>query len=495
MPKIIINDNLCRIEDAEADLDFFRYLDEQLSFKVQGAEHTPSYRGYINRDGDIVKWDGQTHLLDSTTLEFPYGLLSRVQDIYTSKEKLVELIDNRRPKTERVPIDILSKLKETGKDPFYYQLDALNASINADRGILKLSTGAGKSLIIALIVASKGKSANVYVIGKSLLYQLYDLFVSLFDCKIGIIGDGKCEIADINIISVWSAGTALGLKLKKTEDDEDEANIESSKYILIREVIKNAKLNIYDECHICSCSTIQDIAKFANPEYIYGLSGTPRRDDGSNLLIESIFGKYLIDISATKLINEGYLVRPTIKFITVPKMRGLGKSFQSIYRRYIVENEIRNGYIINGAEALVNQGYSTLVIFNSIEHGNILYKEISKKVPTILLSGKDSAQTRDDAKAKLESGEIKIILASKIFDIGVDIPKISGLILTGGGKSTIRALQRIGRCIRRYPNKTRAAVIEFHDQAKYLEQHSEERLNIYKTEEGFKIICPKKYQS
>ena len=64
---------------------------------------------------------------------------------------------------------------------------------------------------------------------------------------------------------------------------------------------------------------------------------------------------------------------------------------------------------------------------------------------------------------------------------------ISGLVLAGGGKSSIKAVQRIGRAIRPYKNKEMAAVIEFNDNAKYLRNHSKIRRKIYDLEDGFVV--------
>ncbi len=70
----------------------------------------------------------------------------------------------------------------------------------------------------------------------------------------------------------------------------------------------------------------------------------------------------------------------------------------------------------------------------------------------------------------------------------------SALILAGGGKSRLRALQRIGRVIRSFPGKTMSAVVDFYDQAKFLKNHSEVRYATYCSEPGFKVYRSKKWQ-
>ena len=91
----------------------------------------------------------------------------------------------------------------------------------------------------------------------------------------------------------------------------------------------------------------------------------------------------------------------------------------------------------------------------------------------------------------MKSGEIDVLIASKIFDQGVDIPQLDALILAGSGKSSGRALQRIGRVIRKNEGKVRAIVVDFYDNAKYLRDHSEVRKKVYETEPSFVIKFPK----
>ena len=91
----------------------------------------------------------------------------------------------------------------------------------------------------------------------------------------------------------------------------------------------------------------------------------------------------------------------------------------------------------------------------------------------------------------MKDGNIQVLIASKIFDQGIDIPELDALILAGSGKSSGRALQRIGRVIRKSPGKKKAIVVEFFDNCKYLRDHSEARIKVYKSEPGFNIKMPK----
>jgi superfamily II DNA or RNA helicase len=491
MTKITIRNHNCQITE-ESDLDHILALDKHLSFKVQGAEHTAAYRGFINRDGDFVKWDGLKKLL-TPTLQFATGLLDRVQEFYKDAGKEVEVIDNRSPKSIGISKDILSKLAKLNKNPYPYQLETLDAVDKNDRGIIKVATGGGKSLIAALIAAKLGKKTIIYVIGKDLLYQFHDFFSSIFDEPIGIIGDGKCKIHDINIASIWTIGQAIGMDKKEIllEGDDDEELISKNKYIEINKMMKEAKVHIIDECHMSACETIQQVFKHSSAEHIYGLSGSPWRDDGADLMIEAILGKYIVNISASRLIKGDFLAQPLIRFrVTPPYPYEIEKVYQSIYKKYVTENDARNGLILDAAKTMVDKGYQTLVLFSSLKHGKILYELFKEHMSCAILDGKNDKDERDKVKQDLMNHKISCVLASRIFDIGVDIPSLSGLVIACGGKSTVKALQRVGRVIRKYESKKNAVVVDFIDQAPFLLEHSKARYKIYSSEDGFDVKLP-----
>lgn len=491
MTKILVKGNNCQITE-ESDANHILALDKHLSFYVQGAEHTAAFRGFFNREGDFVKWDGFKKLL-TPTLQFPAGLLERVKDFYKEANKEFEIVDKRPAKSIGKEKFILDNLQKINKNPYPYQLEILDVIDKNDRGIIKVATGGGKSLIAALIAAKLGKKTIIYVIGKDLLYQFHDFFSQVFDEEIGIIGDGKCEIRDINIASIWTVGQAIGMNKKNilldSEDDEEEVG--KNKYADIAKMMKESKVHIIDECHMSACETIQQVYKYASPEHIYGLSGSPWRDDGADLLIESILGKYIVNISASYLIENDFLAKALIRFRVVPPYHyELERNYQSVYKKYIVENEIRNGLVLNAAQVMVGKGYQTLVLFSSLKHGKMLYDLFKQHLNCAILDGSNTKEEREQVKKDLLNHKIDCVLASKIFDIGVDIPSLSGLVMACGGKSTVKALQRVGRVIRKYPGKKYAVIVDFIDQAPFVDNHSKTRYKIYKSEEGFDVSWP-----
>lgn len=483
MSKIIILDNKkCQI--VSDDIDFLKRLRHYLSFKLSGIEYTPAYQN---------GWDGITYLLSKTN-KFNYGLLHKVESFLKEHSIAYIIEDKRPPKSASFEINIEEKLNKHKLIPREHQIKICQAAVSGDRGIIRAATGAGKTLCTALITAKLNKTTIIYVIGLDLLDQFYKLYCKLFDEPIGYIGDGVCNIERINIASIWTIGRSLKLDNKNIVDDDNENSekeLDESNQIKLVKLLADAKVHIFDESHVVTTNTITEIYKNIDPEYIYGFSGTPFRDDNSDLQINGILGEQIIDVSASELINKNLLAAPLIKFYTVPKMP-VGNVYSSVYKEYIVENNARNNMITNLAQELINKKYSPLVLFKQIRHGDILLEKFRERnIKCEMLYGNDSLDKRNEIKDKLIKKEINLILASTIFDLGLDLPELNALILCGGGKSSIRALQRIGRVIRAAPGKKLAAVVDFYDQVKFLKKHSLIRYKVYLSEPGFKVIKSK----
>jgi len=497
--KIVYDSDNKYAKLVEVPEEYRRSFQNLLSYKLEGIEYTPAYKNYqkwldmLTLDPETPRprfcWNGITRLL-SAKLEFPCGLVPTVERHCQDLMLDVEVIDQRLYQPRLFDISIDKRLAEINRTPRDYQVAAVEAMIKNRRGIIKSATGSGKSTVAIMAVAALGKRANIYVIGTDLLYTFHQECTKILPFKIGMIGDGVLDIQDVNIVSIWTVGKALGLKSGEILDDDggSEEKYNKKQETDIIKAMRAASVHIFDECHIASCNTISKIYDIINAEHIYGMSGTPFRMDNADLQIKGILGENLIDISATYLIDRGVLARPVIKFIDVPKMR-LPDTYQEAYKEYIIENDVRNDLIVKNTISVMEKGYIPLVLFNNIRHGEILAEKFAKAgVEFGLLNGKDDIVKRTDTMNLVRDGKLKCLICSRILDIGVDLPILSALVLAGSGKSYTRTLQRIGRVIRGYPGKKHTAIIDFHDQVKYFKKHAEIRKKYYQTEPGFKII-------
>lgn len=354
------------------------------------------------------------------------------------------------------------------------------------------------TFVASMMIARHNVPSMIYVIGKDLLYQFHEELVkALGPDDVGIIGDGLCDVRKFNVCSIWTAATAFGLKSKSVSlDDEDwqpeVLDLNAAKKGEIKRAVTDSALAIFDEAHFIACDTIQSIFKASKKcRYMFGLTGTDWRDDGADLLLESVCGERIYNAKSSTLIDQGYLVPPKIVMLEMPKHPDITKkmTWSEVYSRYITNSDDRNEAVVKAAKQLISMGRKVLILVRYLKHGKNIV-DMMGDVSVFFVSGELDGGARLDVKKRFEAGKLQCLIASSVFDIGVDIPSLDALVLAGGGKSTVRALQRIGRVIRGGAGKTDALVVDFIDNAKYLDKHSATRIAVYETEPRFQIKFP-----
>lgn len=491
--KIFVSNVWCRISGlAETDISLVDAIDRQLSYFVEGYQYMKAFRqGWYDKKTEQWKtWDGKRHLL-SSKMVFPTGFLSRVLEFFDKNKVEYEVCDQRTEIVSGGRFDL------SGYTPWPHQKAAVEAALREGRGIIRIGTGGGKTATSAMIIAEYNVPTMIYVVGKDLLYQFHkEMGKTLGIDNVGIVGDGHCDVRKFTVCSVWTAVTAFGLRTSVSLDDEDWSpevvSMGPKNKRAIQTAVEGANLAIFDEAHFLACETIQAIFKASKKcRYMFGMTGTDWRDDGADLLLEAACGRRIFNMPASKLIDLGYLVVPKIALMEVPPLPGpCPSNWNSVYSKYITNNDIRNKYISDGAKKLVEMGRKVLILVRYIPHGQKIVDMLGD-LPVFFVNGSLDGTVRQEAKEKFEKGELKCLVASSVFDIGVDIPSLDALILAGGGKSTVRVLQRIGRVIRGHKGKSDAIIMDFIDNAKYLDKHSATRIAVYETEPSFRIKFPK----
>ena len=498
--KIIIkvNNNYSYLEGS-IESSVYKELREKTSYLPESAKYMIENSG---RDG----WDGRIPTIcykkcrchnKKNGTHFPTGILYILRQFFKERNIPLQLIDERqKPLVDSLGY-VLNKDILEERD---YQIDSSNKALNAGRGILKICTGGGKTPISARMIAeAKAFPFMFYVPSVDLLNQTAESFEKfiLKDGKpitVGRIGGGQFSISDINVATIQTAVRSLGQKFEKIDDEdilEDDSEDVKSKYPILKQLIMESKGFIIDECHKAASATCQAISDFSVSAYFrWGASATPFRDLGDDILIEACFGKTLVDISASDLIEQGFLVKPTIYFIHMNNFNPHGLSYSEVYKKGIVENSLRNKYISNLADKFYNQNRNVLTLVKNINHGKILEQLIKDPV---FIHGSSVKKKRESVLNDIRENKIRQTISSTILDEGIDCRPWDTLILAGAGKSATRAFQRIGRTLRPYENKdlgikkTDAIIIDFYDNCKYLKSHSMKRMALYKRERQFKI--------
>lgn len=381
------------------------------------------------------------------------------------------------------------EIKPIGKGEYYgFEIDGDRLFMLGDFTVTHNTIVAG-----GIIQKLKVKPFIFFVTSIDLLIQAKESFEEILRdngkrITVGQIGGGSINIQDINVMTVQTAVRALGEKWDKdhkfdSDDQDDKTPIHNKADVL--NLLKNAKGSISDECQHWKAETCQLVARsLENAYYTYGMSATPYRDDGDDMMIQACFGKNIVELSASQLIREKWLIRPSIKIVHVRGPKSKFRQWQQLYKDQVTENVEYNEMVASIANSYIKEGRLVLVLVQQIKHGKIL----SEMIPgSVFLSGTSSKKVREENINKLRNREISCITSTVIFDEGIDVRPLDTVLLAGQGRSRVRAMQRIGRIMRPFPGKTVATAVDFRIHQKYLLKHSIAREKMYRTEEEYNI--------
>jgi superfamily II DNA or RNA helicase len=490
MIKILLNNVNCKIVGVLPS-DIKDLIDQECSYKLNNAKYMQNVKN--------KKWDGVIHLFNSNYQSFSSGMLSSVTDILDQNDVEYTKIDERRKPEQNLPHLTFTPPK------FYqerdYQKFTIDKAYSRTRGILKMATGSGKTSVATELI-SKIKTAPFifYVLSKDLMKQAYNYFSSTLNEEIGMVGGGICDIKNINICTIQSAIRAINIDKKiKVSDykfDEDDSWDEDDllgieKLQAIRSLILNAKGVMLDECHHVASKTAKEVLNASqNAYWKYGFSATPLREDGAEMLIQAIFGRKIVDINASYLIDNGFLLEPYIIFDPIIHENCSLHSYQSIYKNCIEENMAFHKHVANTANHLVSRQMSTLVLVKHFPQGDAL-KEL---IPgSDFITGDMTLKKREQALDDLRNRKRMCLIATSLADEGLDVPTLDAALLAGGGASSTRVHQRIGRTLRidrtvENPRKKSIVVFYEHKGIRYFDKHTLKAKKIIKTEPRFRIV-------
>jgi superfamily II DNA or RNA helicase len=195
-------------------------------------------------------------------------------------------------------------------------------------------------------------------------------------------------------------------------------------------------------------------------------------------------------VSNKKLIKLGVSARPTIEMVecAVPELSSQ-LTWDDVYKQGVVNNQHRNKLIAKHAKRFADAKKPVLILVKELWHGDNIMRELEARGLKALFShGQMPLSQVESNKYKFERGKVDVLVASTIYDEGVDVPAIRALVVADGGQSVRAVLQKIGRGLRKKAGGDNVLdVIDFADLThRYLAKHSQERLAIYEAE-SFRI--------
>ncbi len=245
-----------------------------------------------------------------------------------------------------------------------------------------------------------------------------------------------------------------------------------------------------DECHVVPSTTYFAALMRCPAEYRIGFSGTPLdRTDNRSLMAVAGLGKVIYKIRAKQLIDAGVLAAPKITIVPVRQQPLYGDKYLAIYKQRISQSETRNAAIVQIAKSAPKP---CMVFVKEIEHGRLIKAACEKGgLATEFVYGLTDGPQRRAAIERLERGDADVLIASVVFQEGVDIPGLESVVIASGGQSVIAALQRVGRGMR--TNNGAKQTFQVYDildlGVPCLEKHARRRMNTYVRESYETVVA------
>ncbi len=416
------------------------YVDKQQSFKSYRYTglYEPSVKSLYNKRSNV----------------FPTGLLNIVRESFPDAEYTDLRVE---PDIDWQPIP--DEIKNYGSG---HQEDALNAMRENPRGTIEGITAMGKTFVEAGFAASFDKPVLIISHRK----EIFDNIVQrcrdfVGEDEVGIINAQRTNPKRVTVAMVGSLYSRMG-KLKN--------------------YLKTVAAILVDESHHCSVRSqyFKVIQACENAYYRYGLTATPYRESGDTISVFAATGPVVYKYKYHTAVEDKVVVPLEVYLVPIDTQIQLPilYEFKDVYDLGIVKNDYRNDKIAKIAKHLFDKGENVLILVWRISHGRRISNSLAD-APHRFIHG--NSPDRISAKEEFEQGDLPILVASAIYDEGVNIERIQNVIIAAGYKSERLLVQRTGRGMRPFEGKEKCRVFDFMDLShNMLQKHSKARLKYYK---------------
>lgn len=369
---------------------------------------------------------------------------------------------------------------------------ALALVATADCGIIATTTSYGKSFLVG-VICKAFPTLRILVCTSSTMVvsTLYEYLCKQVPGEVGIIKNGK-------------------------DTSHNKRVVVSTLRSINKIPPEGPQLVICDECHdVGATKSGQDLMKFCFARR-FGLTASPIRNDGSAIVMESIFGPIIMTMTYEEA-QEAGMVTPMkytmLKCNWVPNICHNLDLNEVLMKRYgYWQNTVRNRTIAKFVNEVhqANREAQILIIVATLEHAIALHqhlpwfkvasyggsdlKEVARhfkkeKYPDLNLSQYKMTQKQlDIMRAAFAKGTLRFVISTLVFRQGVSFDNLRVLVRADGATSEIMGIQIPGRLARLHEGKDYGYLIDITDEGcVWTEKRAICREGLYKRQNWTKI--------
>lgn len=346
-------------------------------------------------------------------------------DLPVQMGQTIELRDYQQEATEN-----LQKMREDGKTI----------------ALLYHATGVGKTITAATDAKAVGGRTLFLVNALKLASQAKDTFAKVW--PEATLGEYTGSQKDMTQTVIFATVQSISKDLEKFSPMDFD-------YLIV------------DECHHAAANTYQKIFTYFHPKFILGLTATPERSDGEDML--ELFQNVAHKMDLKTAVERGVLVPircirvKTNIDLTDVRINGIKYNSQDLESKLFIPE--RNQLIVDTYLKYVN-GKKTVIFCASVDHAAEIAKLLRDNgVKAEAVSGRDCVEVREKILKDYETGSTNVLCACDLLNEGWDSPHTTVLFMARPTMSKTIYLQQLGRGTRRCPGKEDLLVIDFVDNA------------------------------
>lgn len=465
-------------------------------------------RGFLTFEDEskrFRRWGGRSHAIRNAHTElfeafaqtFPAGLTSAVvaEAKKVSPPIQITVIDKRDwtypGARDLASLFAATRIPATAIDWLYdYQRAAVEACVARTRGIIHAPTGSGKSQMLAALTMILPVTWLVIVPEKGLLNNAADQIEKRSLEQVGRVGDGQLDLAQRVTVATYQT---LDQTFRAIKRGVPESTVDKRKRL--RNLIDNVQAVAYDEVHQAAADgSYRILMNTPSAFYRFGFSGTPlQRGDRRSIFSVAALGSVIFRVPTETLIQQGFVSKPQIVMVPCPQT-GQAPTYQGAYGELVVRSTRRNVLAVELAKLVPKPA---LVFVKEVKHGRALAEWIRKAgLSCEFVWGDKVTAQREDVMRRLGDGSLDCCVCNVVFQTGIDIPELRGIVNVAGGKSTIASIQRVGRGSRivkdAHGNVIKNAFVVYDvldrdgsptgSSASFIERHAKRRMRDYSRE-------------